>query len=165
MGVCWKQSVNLHFVVWVVIVVTGRFDIWGMSRRQGCGLAPRSLQISPEALFSRAIKATWACCAQKPHSTRPKGNWGGQGWACAFNRDFSLFFPPPEVNQAIKEERYERVFFFSVFLKPNNNKFTFVATWSFPLPFILPFLFLCLPLPHRDMIWRLCNKHWILIVT
>lgn len=34
----------------MVIVVTGRFDIWAMSRRQGCGLAPCSLQVPPEAL-------------------------------------------------------------------------------------------------------------------
>ena len=105
-------------MVWVVIVVTGRFNIWGMSRRQGCALAPRSLQIPPEALSQGLLERRWLSLLRNAETTRVlsrKGKYLGardehfQMKRCTFNLDFSLslIFFLPEVNQAIKEERHE----------------------------------------------------------
>ena len=57
-------------MVWVVIVVTGRFNIWGMSRRQGCALAPRSLQIPPEALSQGLLERRWLSLLRNAETTR-----------------------------------------------------------------------------------------------
>ena len=89
-----------------------------MSRRQGCALAPRSLQIPPEALSQGLLERRWLSLLRNAETTRVlsrKGKYLGardehfQMKRCTFNLDFSLslFFFSPEVNQAIKEERHE----------------------------------------------------------
>lgn len=123
-------------MVWVVIVVTGRFNIWGMSRRQGCALAPRSLQIPPEALSQGLLERRWLSLLRNAETTwvlSQKGKYLGardehfQMKQCTFNLGFSLslfFFPLRSTKQLRKKDMNH----FPVFLKVNNNKFTFVAT-------------------------------------
>lgn len=105
--------------------------------------------------FSRAIRATPALCSetQKPHGYSGKrkleaGDELCQKKCCAFNLDFSLLFFPPL--RSTKQLRKKAMNSFPVFLKVNNNKYTFVATPSLPLPFMHPVPSFCLPLPHLN---------------
>ena len=103
-------------MVWVVIVVTGRFNIWGMSRRQGCALAPRSLQIPPEALSQGLLERRWLSLLRNAETTRvlsQKGKYLGardehfQMKQCTFNLDFSLSPVFMEGGQIIAEFHFE----------------------------------------------------------
>ncbi|KAF6078241.1 hypothetical protein HJG60_009118 [Phyllostomus discolor] len=84
MGVAEKPSVNLHFVVWLVIVVTGRLNMWGTVRRHGWGLAACLLANASRSTFPGAIKAALALSAQKrenhqgQEAQRELGGGGGR---------------------------------------------------------------------------------------